>query len=214
MKRFLAYVLLLLSLSACAGAVSDKGGCSERGEVCVKVRAQEPIRYGEPISILIDVTSEKDIDDLAISVYLYPIFIKLDEPENWEVETRNKLVWEGGAGWETAIKAGQSLTFTRKLYTPPGKGLYSIIVHARTPQLDAVDSMDIYQTNQDVKIYLSGTKIPITSEPLPTVDDILRATLHAIPTKTRYPTLTPASPTTPPKEVSTPAGKAYPPPYP
>jgi hypothetical protein len=214
MKRLLACVLLLMSLTACGGASSfDKHNCSSGGEVCITVRAEEPIAWGEPVIVNIKVSSEKEFTDLNVGISTLPMTIEMDEPENWEAETKNKTVWEGGAGWVTAIKSEQSLTFTRKLYLPLDEAEFWIKAKAFTPSLRAEDKIIISMTRKGGKVYLSGTPIPITPGPqlVDTMDPSLLATFQARPTKTPSPTMPPLPPTeTPPPEIlGTPA---YPPP--
>jgi hypothetical protein len=193
-KIWILVILLVSSMTACSSTSSDKGSCSEDGEVCIKVTAVDPVIYGNPINIRISVTSEEDISSLAVSVFTYPITIKINDPENWENETFNKYIWTGGAGWESSIKKGQALTFNRQFFLPSDYGEMQIIVHASTPNLRAVDSLYIYQTKDEVQIYRPGTKVPITSGPLPTTDSILLKTLPAMPTATPYPKITPVPP--------------------
>lgn len=214
MKRPILCVVLLISLASCTGASRlGRHNCSARGEVCIQLQADEPIRYGEPVIITITLNSQKAIPDLGVSIY-HDIGIDIDGPQSWEQAAKDTLIWDSGAAWKTSTEVNDSITIIRKLYLPEKEGFYQITVEASTPTMHAADTLQIYMTQEGGKVYLSGTAISITSAPLRPADEVLQATLRAIPTKTRYPTLTPALPTTPPKEVSTPEGKAYPPPYP
>lgn len=208
MKRTLACILLLLSLTACASAVSDKGDCSGNGEVCIKVRAEEPIRFGEPVIVTITVTSGKDITDLGVSLY-HDVDVVVEGPQSWEKDLQDAAIFKGGASCGVAIKANHPLTFTRKLYLPPREGEVWIKAEASTQSLRTADTISIYVTRQGGTVYLSGTSIPITPGPLPTVDPVLLATLRAMPTETSWPTLTPIPPV---PLLVTPTSPPYPPP--
>jgi len=177
MKNIWIYVLLLMSLAACAGA--NNGGCSSDGEVCVKVRAGEPIQYMEPIDIVITVTSRLDISQLGISLIIWPDTMIVGEAQGLEPGIE---VWKGDSGvtWRVDIKAGDVITLSRKVYLPVEAGVYEITVHASTPQLRVIDEISIYQTGDEVKVYLSGTEIPFTPGPLPTMNPIELQTLQAI----------------------------------
>jgi hypothetical protein len=208
MKRVIFCGLLTISLVACSGTYSDNGGCSSNGdgEVCIKIRAQEPIHFMEPIDIIMTITSDMDISGLGISLIIWPHTIIVGEAEGQE---QGIELWKGESGinWRVNINTGEIITLTRKIYLPAENGAYQLIVYASTPQLRAVDSMYFHQTGEAVNIYLSGTKIPITQGPLPTIGPELLETLHAVPTLTRFPTLTPK-----PTKTSTPTSQVYPPP--
>jgi hypothetical protein len=109
MKRFWIFVLLLAGLTACAGASSfGKHNCSSGGEVCIEVRADEPISFGGPVIVTIMVTSEKDISDLGISLY-HNVDVVVEGPQDWEKESQDATVWESGAGWKATIEANHPL---------------------------------------------------------------------------------------------------------
>lgn len=209
-RLFFLCALLLTNLAACAGGATGKDNCSKRGELCIQVRAKEPLRYDEPITIMITVTSEKDIDGLGVSLMADSTIIVVQDALEAEP---GKVVWKDQrhVDWLVDVKANQPVTFTRALkLTPPTIDLarYTIVVRAGTPQLSADDSLDIYLTREDKKVYLSGTSIPITPGPMPTMDPSHLATLYAMPTVTPWPTWTPLPPTVTP----TPSATPYPPP--
>jgi hypothetical protein len=221
MKRLLASVVLLVSLAACAGASSPlRHNCSRGGEVCIEVRAVEPIAFGEPVNVTITVTSEKDIEDIGISLSHDPD-VGVDESQGWEKDLRDISFFNGGVSWVATVEANRSITFKRTLYLPPRNGVFYIIAEANTSNLEARDEFDVYMTKEGGKVYLSGTTIPSTPGPVPTMDPDLLATANALPTYTPYaslpvpetPTPLPISKTEPPPPVilGTPA---YPPPSP
>ena len=84
MKRLLAFILLIVSLTACTGASPfGKHNCSHGGEVCVEVRAEEPISYDGAVTVSITVISEKEISDLGISLS-HNADVVVEVPESWE----------------------------------------------------------------------------------------------------------------------------------
>jgi len=210
MKWIFFCLLLMISLAACAGANSDTGGCSSDGqeEICVKVRAQEPIIFREPIDIVITATSTRDITGLGISLITSPHTIVVGEAEG---EEEGIELWKSNSGidWSVNINAGEIVTLTRKIYLPEELGAYQLIVHASTPQLRAIDSIYIYQTSNDVNIYLSGTQIPFTPSHLNDMSPNELQTLNALTSPTPLRTLAPH-----PTLSSTPTATSpvYPPP--
>jgi len=205
MKRLLAYVLLITSLIACAGTNSN-GSCTPGEEICVKVRAEEPILFGEPVSLVITATSSEDISQLGIALIIWPHTLIVSEAIDEEPGIE---VWKGesGVAWKVNVRAGEVVTLRRILYLPVEAGEYTITVHANTSQLRVIDQISIIQIEDEVKVYLSGTEIPFTPGPLPTMNPIQLQTLRALPTSTPLRTLTPV-----PTNTSTPTSPAYPPP--
>ena len=188
MKRLFACVLLLASLTACAGASAPGGGNCKEG-VCVKVQAVEPVRFGEPVTVTVTVTSEKDIPNLGVSLY-HDVDVVVEEPQT---EEKNRPAWKGQSGvdWIVNAKANQPLTFTRKVRFPPREGVFDIVVSASTPSLRVTDSVYIRLTRAGGKVYLSGTSVPVTSGPLPTVTPGPSPTFIPTPTRGPLPLITP-----------------------
>jgi hypothetical protein len=206
MKSVLAGLLILLFLSGCSTTARLKEGCSEDGEVCIEVGANESILMNEPITLTITITSVKEIPGLGIFLYSSPKIL-FEDVQGWE---------EGGINWVVDLKPNQALTITRKAILPPEEGIYQIFADAYTPQLRAVDYFYIHLTKEGGTVYLSRTSIPITEGPLPLMDPIQRKTAEAIPTDTPWPTLTAVGTTeTPPQVIlGTPAYPPPPTPYP
>jgi hypothetical protein len=204
MKHLLAYLLLITSLMACSGI--NNGSCTPDGDICVKLRVEEPILFGEPVGLVITATSSEDISQLGISLIIWPHTMIVGEATDEEPGIE---VWKGESGiaWKVNIRAGEVLTIRRILYIPAESGEYTIAVHANTPQLRVIDQLSLYQTDEEIKVYLSGTEIPFTPGPLPTMNPIQLQTLRALPTSTPLRTLTPI-----PTNTSTPTSPAYPPP--
>lgn len=130
--------------------------------LCVKIKATEPIRWGEPITVTISTTADRDIPDLGVSVFVYPYSsVIVEGPENWEKGAQEGAVFEGGAGWRVNIKANQPATFTRVLRLPSLEGPFEIMGSATTKQgLRAVDSVRIYLTREGGEVYYANTPMP------------------------------------------------------
>lgn len=208
MKNIYTFLFLLMIMAACTGSASSQGKCSDNGDVCVNVRAVEPIYFGKPVVLTITVTSLKNIDDLGISLF-YDVDASIDDLKNWEKNIQQPNIFNGGASWKIAISERQSLKFTRKLYLPTREGEFSIIVMVTGSNFRINDSLRIYMTQSGGKVYLSGTSLPITEGPLPTMNPSMLQTLLARPTDTSYPKTIPISPI--PLGI-TPTSPAYPPP--
>jgi hypothetical protein len=183
MKKFgLSIALLVITsliLSACAGALAPSGPNCSQG-VCVKVRVIEPVHFDEPVTVIITVTTREDIPRLGVSLYFSDLDIVVEGPQGWE---------RGGVDWIVDVKANRPIHFTRKIRFPPREGYFDVIASANTPSLRAVDSVVLHITHAGGRVYPSGTKIPITPGPLPTIIPVA--------TPTRRPTITPPSPPTP-----------------
>ncbi len=205
MKNIWSCVFLLVSLTACTSGSPNQGGCSEDGELCIALHAEEPIRFGSQVIVTITVTSKKDIADLGVSLS-HDADVTIEGPQTWEDNVRRSNTFLGGASWLVSINENQPLTFIRKLYLPPREGMFSVITEASTPDLRIAVSITIIMTSQGGKVYLSGTSIPITEGPLPTMNPSMLETLRARPTETPFQTLTPY-----PTSTGTPTS-AYPPP--
>jgi hypothetical protein len=176
MKHIFLYMLLLIAITACAdntasptdeGISSSSGGGNCNDDLCIKLTTEEPIMVGEPVTLTITVTSEKDISDLQITLSSAPQKISIVEPDSqgWK---------EGNASWAVKnAQAGQSLVFTRNVLVPIKKeaytSQYTIVVDAFTQQLGLLASTFItfYFTDEGLKVNYPGTKIPITPGPLP-----------------------------------------------
>ena len=192
--------------------------------MCVEVRADEPILFGEPVVLTIKVISEKDISRLGVSLY-HDVDSVVEGPQGWEKDLQDTMIYKGGASWGVAATANNTITFTRKLSLPPREGMFYIIARASTLNLEAIHEITIYMTREGGKVYLSGTPIPITPEllpvytvtPGPSPTYVPTPTILVIPTNT----ITATSPAYPPPEgmgmpTSPPPEKlgtqAYPPP--
>jgi len=191
MKRLLlVFTLSVLGLSACMGASAPGGRrCNNEG-VCIKIDVVEPIRFGEPVTVTITATSEKDIANLGVSLSL-DADVLVEEPQSVEKGVKDQAFWKGGTSWGIDAKANSPLTFTRKIRFPPREGLFCVDARAGIPTVSSVyDSVCIYVTREGGKIYLSGTPIPLWTpgKPIPAV------TITPGPSPTRIRQTTPTRP--------------------
>lgn len=209
MKNLWIYFLVIFSLVACVSKSPGGFRCSPDGQVCIDIHANEPIHYGDPVEILISVTSDRDIENLYIDLAYYPK-ITIEGIENWTENIQDPLIWQGGAGWRASINANQTLIFTRTFTLPLEEGYFSIDASiSEKNSFRATNGLTIAMTTQGGMVYLANTPIPRTPGPvqLPTTDPHVLETLLAMPTYTPWVTLTPH-----PVINSTPTPPAYPPP--
>jgi hypothetical protein len=206
MKYIISFILLMFSITACSGINSDNGSCTQDGVLCIKVNAEDPVRYGESVNLIITTISNEDITDLGISLIYWPVTMTLGEAQSEEPGTE---VWKGNSGvdWKVNIMAGVPVTFRRQLVLPGDDGVYTVTAHASTPQRRVIDELTFYQADGNLRIILPGTEIPHAQDPLPTIGPEMLQTLQAMPTRTHYPTLAPK-----PTKTSTPTPFVYPPP--
>lgn len=186
MKHLLVFVLLSLTLSACAGASAPGGAKCQQG-VCIQAEVREPVRFNVPVVLTLTVTTNKDMAGLGVSLY-HDVDATVEGPQNWEPAAKNGQVWKGGASWKVDAKANQPVTFMRTIHFPPREGFFLIGVSVSTPQLRVEDSLRIYITRAGGTVYYSGTPIPITpgtAVPLP--PGLVPATPLPSPTRPPYP---------------------------
>lgn len=157
-------ILFANSLGACSPGGPSYGpeNCSSGGEVCITLQPVEPINFGEPVTVTINVTSTKEIPELSVSLQTEGT---VDGPLNWENYLSYKLVSPGIGIWNFAIKAGQTLTFTRVVNFPAKEGYYDIVAQVvnvgRTVR--GIDFFIIHMAPEAQGgglIYREGTKIP------------------------------------------------------
>jgi hypothetical protein len=109
--------------------------------------------------VTIKVTSSKDISDLHV-ILQAPIGVTTDGPQNWEPNLFDTTNQPTNVSWGFAIKAGQTLTFTRVLHLPPSDGYLHVVIMAATQDFLISDAFYILQTNDSIKIAGAGTPIP------------------------------------------------------
>jgi len=209
MKQMIVLALLLLTLAACSSGATAEGRCNQEGTICLDARVEEPVIYGEPVTITITVTSKQELPDLVISFYCDNVDVSIETEQNWEKDSFDRVVWDGGVGWKTYIAKDQTLTFSRKVFLPSQEGYYGFFIRAGTTQLSGTSySFSLYLSEKNSAVYYEGTPVP-TDGPLGTVDPVILMTIRALPTETEFPTLTPIPVETFQSRDATPA---YPPP--
>lgn len=173
MKRNFGFmVLITLLIIACAEisySTQDSYGCfrDKERELCVTIKAgKEVVLAGDVLPLTITVTSEQDESGLIVVVSTVgsPDFMeKIQFPEQ-------HIIYQDqfNMGWEFDIKAGQALTFQGVASFTGEPGMFPIKVGIGFPgegQLVS-SSLDVYFTEQGGRVYSSGTRIPVTKQPL------------------------------------------------
>ena len=151
------FMLAMCFQAACSsGNTSNPLSCSQGSEVCINTSAGQPT--GNPVTLIILVTSSKDIPDLNVSLRI-PVGATIDGPQTWENYIVSPSVDQWTAYWDFAIHANQTLTFNRVLHFPSGTGAYQIFVEANTKNriIHAVDEFDIQITNNGSYLIRAGT---------------------------------------------------------
>jgi hypothetical protein len=199
MKHMTGFILMAVILAACAGGSSfGKPNCNEKEGYCVEVRAEEPVLYGEPVTVTVTVTSEKDIPEMGLSLYYDPGTFK-EEQHEWEKDVKDYSTYPGGESWVVAVNAKQPLSFTRVLYPQYEEGWFSIFAFASAvietssgkTSSRVGDEIGIHLTREGGTVYLANTPLPSHGPQIAaTMDPNTLATVRAMPTDTPWPTLT------------------------
>jgi hypothetical protein len=193
-KRLVLIALVAIGLSACAGGPGQ--GSANCGEgMCVTMRAVEPIQYGQPVTVTITVTSDKDRSDLNVILYTDQVGYK----DNLGVTVADPGAPEATAGpaysWNFAAKANVPVRFTRVLRFPDRPANVSVHASLSAPSrsMFATDSIKVIMAPTGSAVYHAGTPIP-GAAPRPTVPSVPQrnALGTIIPTITPipWPTLT------------------------
>ena len=166
-------ILALSLLSACSqgGSSDDSRHCSYEGEVCVHLDIVPSFAAGDPVDLVITVTSSKDFPDLHL-VIQFNGEVTVDDVVTWEENLKNPTIGNGHAYWNFEMKAGQTLTFKRVLHFPAGQQLYSsVYVEVVNPgrRVRARDNFAVVLTKEGGQVFRVGTPVPqytpnVTSE--------------------------------------------------
>ena len=86
-------ILLLGLLPACSqsGSSEDRKHCSYEGEVCVNLDIVPSFAAGDPVNLVIIVTSAKDFPDLHLTLS-FNSEITMDSVDSWEDNLRNPSI--------------------------------------------------------------------------------------------------------------------------
>jgi hypothetical protein len=119
---FVSAILSACYLTSCTtgGSSYSRTNCSSEGEICVKIKPVEPIRFEDPVVVSIQVTSSNEISDLHLALHTLPV-VKVDGTETWESNLNSTVHTPGLATWNFSIKAGETISFNRTLYFPSEK---------------------------------------------------------------------------------------------
>jgi hypothetical protein len=169
MKKFKMFLKILVIfsfgvLSSCSegGTSEDRKHCSYEGEVCVGLDIAPSFAAGDPVDLVITVTSAKDFPDLHL-VMQFNGEITVDDVVTWEENLRNPTIGNGHAYWNFEMKAGQTLTFKRVLHFPAGQQLYSsVYVEVVNPgrRVRARDNFAVVLTKEGGQVFRVGTPVP------------------------------------------------------
>jgi len=208
MKRLWILAILMLVLVGCRGSIAPTGWrCSEG--LCVKIKVVEPVRWGEPVTVIISVTAEKDVADLGVWLN-HDQGVTVEGPQGWEENVKDRKIGEMAASWKVDVKANKPLVFMRKVHLPQREGEIELSAAVYRADLGyLVDSVSIYLTREGGKVYYAGTPVPITPWPLPVYIVTPGSSPTPQPTFTPTPTL-PPTPTPPRSPLATPTPLAYP----
>ncbi len=201
MKTISSVILTLIVLTACGGARQQGGGRCQDG-VCIDLDVVEPILFGEPVVLLVTVTSDHDIAELDVTVKSFNSHAISADPETWQEPFLDAHTWPSTADWLISVEADTPTTFTRPFQIPLTEGSFDFAAYASVVnelRIGTMIAIDI--THAGGIVYRSGTPIPTYIGPLPMTDPDALATLIAQPTRALWPSRTP-----PPLEaVETPA---------
>ena len=156
------HALSLLSACSQGGSSDDRRHCSYEGDVCVNLDIVPSFAAGDPVDLVITVTSSKDFSDLHL-VMQFNGEVTVDDVVTWEENLRNPTIGNGHAYWNFEMKAGQTLTFTRVLHFPARQQMYSsVYVEVVNPGrlVRARDNFAVVLTKEGGQIYREGTPVP------------------------------------------------------
>jgi len=197
MKRRWMLAVLMFVLAGCGGSAAPSGGQCNKG-LCVKIEVAEPIRWGEPIEVIITVTAGQDISNLQVSLASYPP-ISIEDQGKWVEE---------GTRTNVNITANRPLVIVRKVRLPT-EGTFELIAGVYTPNLPYVsDSVRIYLTREGGVVNPTPAVLPGTPALVPTIPP--EWLLTPFPTATPWPTPIPTSTYPPPVRTPTPTQLPYP----
>lgn len=226
MKRIMIFLLILVLLTSCSNnnyGTSDK---SCKGGICLSYEVSGPVEALQPTLITFRISSEKDINDLGFSVYIYQNIKLVSISPNTENLILNNDWNEGFYNWSgfTKIKAGEEYIITTYIVLPAPSSEqpythYEFSVGVSTPEGLHIGLRPNFYLGQDGKGMTRAdaqklTLVPIGITPVPG-GVIIGGTLATFaPTRTPSPEKTQAMIldvlTETPTFTATPTQPAYP----
>ncbi len=169
-KKILIVLVFAVCLTGCDD-ISNFGKHNCVQGLCVEVKAVGVIRPDQPVLVTVKVNSNKMISGLGISVAPYPSQATIEPLQGWGTATNNPVIQTGQLSKRVDLEANNPMVFASMIHFPrcAYDGTVEVLAYALTPSGMLVsDSVRIYMTQTGGTPYYSGTRIPITPNPLPT----------------------------------------------
>ncbi|MCI0519965.1 MAG: hypothetical protein L0Z70_06865, partial [Chloroflexi bacterium] len=199
--RYLAMsILVSITLTACGsgGLAYETNGWMCQEGICLKLDVVEPILNGEPIVLVVTVTSDHDVPEIYGNVKSFGRQATID-PGTWLDEYDDVVVSAGNstATWKFSLEEDIPYTVMRPFQYTPRVG-YRVGYYDFSARVSIMNEMDIsttitiYMNETGGTAYRSGTPVP-DDLPVPyyTVDPIFYGTVTARAIERSLPTLTP-----------------------
>lgn len=200
MRRVFSLFLIMLALLTSCAPGSNNENCANG--VCIKIHIAGKLQKNAAIPIEIRIKSDKDLQDVPISLSVDPGVI-LEDPTEKSGLTSQK---ENSLNWKKRLERGKELTIRQNIWVE-NTGYYSFSVVFGPPVSSLIrDAIHFQITEEGGAVILPGTEIP-SSE----LHKLISATPG--PSPTFLPTSTPRPLPTPevaPSPTITPTVAAYP----
>jgi hypothetical protein len=163
-KQLWLCILLIIILTACAAVPEGGLGRCNQG-LCVKLGAQGPFRYGEPLTLTITLTSDRD-QDVNASLNI-PNNLMIEQPKSPN-DTAIDQPTQGFYSWKAIhAKANISKTITFKTAFS-NEDIYQVVVYADANGIGTSDQIQIGYSKTGISVYFQGTLVPTRLVPSPT----------------------------------------------
>ncbi|MFZ3070412.1 MAG: hypothetical protein WA110_04740, partial [Anaerolineaceae bacterium] len=181
MKRLCLLVILTIFLAGCGTSEGlSRLQCDQ--DICINIKVNEPVLWGEQIIVQINVITKKNYSNLSVTFEYNDKEIVVEEPE---LQEPGRVTWKGDQGvtWSVDTIADQPVVFERKLQLPSTEGYWYLSANTINPEGSVIgDYVNIHLTREGGKVYYSGTPMPTDSDPVPTLNESQRMTQKAWPT--------------------------------
>ncbi len=204
MKNYYAIIVGLIAFAALIVLTYSITFTSERptcGDgVCIQTQVEEPIRANEPLTVWVNVTTERDIPNLEISLsassgnVIPETSTPTSAPNHLQAQA---FADEGRAHWLVDAEAGVPIIISGIIPSPPSDGVFEVIASVTTPNTTVDDWVRVDLTQPAQPGEQVNTPIPAAPYPGPSF----------IPPTLRPPTsipMTAIAPTIMPRQSSTP----------